>query len=310
MVAVAYGEEQGRRAGEVVFGHLGLGGAQAGEGVGHGVDLLFGQAVALDMAAVLHQIEIIDHVHGVRRSGEGFDDGLLRVVDEEHDVRQLNGGVAADPGPGRDALLDGGLGGTDEGAAAGGEVVGVQVHHPHQAVADAAVGLLALHIDEGGGQRLKDALIQIVRHGGVDVGDELVHIGGLQIGLRQNEAQRGGGVAHLLLHRLPVLRLGGELIAGHHGPLGHILPLGQQNVGGIKTQLVEFRFHLPFLLVPMGWPGAIAYFTIYQIIQRFATPFCEKPPWQVAKLPGIRRRNPGQNRDSIHARRYHNENTG
>ena len=38
-------------------------------------------------------------------------------------------------------------------------------------------------------------------------------------------------------------RRGGELVAGHHGPLGHVLSLGQQDVGGIKAQLFEFLVH-------------------------------------------------------------------
>ena len=70
-----------------------------------------------------------------------------------------------------------------------GEVVGVQVHHADEAVTDAAIGLLALDIHQGLGQHLEHAAGQVLIHGGVDVGDVLVHIGGLQVGLRQDQTQ-------------------------------------------------------------------------------------------------------------------------
>ena len=169
---------------------------------------------------------------------------------------QLNGGVAADAGTGRDTIQHGALGGADQRAGAGGEVVGIQIHHADKAVADAAVGLLALDVDQGIGERLEHAVCHILAHGGVDIVNILVHVGGLQVGFRQDETQRGGGVAHLLLHRLPVLRLGSELVAGHHGPLGHVLSLGQQDVGGIKAQLFEFLVHgVP----PLSSKGADAF---------------------------------------------------
>ena len=203
MVAIAHGEQQRCRTGEVVLGHLGLVRAQTGEGVGHGADLRIGELIALDMSAVLHQIEVIDHLHAVSSSGKRLNDGLFGVVDEQHHMGQFNGCVAAHAGPGRNTVLNGGLGGTDQGAGAGGEVVSVQVYHAHQAVADLAVGLLALNIDQGVGQGLEHAVSEILLHRGVDVLDELVYIGSLQICLRQDQAQGGRSVTHLLFHRFP-----------------------------------------------------------------------------------------------------------
>ena len=244
VVAVAHGEQQRSCAGEVVLSHLCLVGAQAGEGVCHGVDLGIGQLVALDMAAVLHQVKVIHHFHLIGSGGKGLDNGLLGVVDEQHHMGQLNGSVAAHTGAGRNAILHGGLGGTDEGAGAGGKIIGVQVHHTHQTMTDLAVGLLTLDVDQGVGQGLEHAVSHVLVHGLVDLRDELVHIGSLQIGLGQDQAQSGGCVAHLLLHSLPVLRLGSELVAGHHGPLGHVAILGHQNVSGIEAQLFKLFVHL------------------------------------------------------------------
>ena len=279
MVAVAHGEQQRSRAGEVILLHLGLVGAQAGEGIGYGVDLRVGELVALDVAAVLHQVEVIDHLHAVSGSGEGLDDGLLGVINEQHHVGQLNGSVAAHPGTGRNTILNGGLGSADQGAGAGGEVVSIQVHHTYQAVADLAVGLLALHIDQGVAQGLEHALVHIFLHGGVDVPNELIHIGSLQIGLGQDQAQGGGGVAHLLFHGLPILRLGGELVAGHHGPLGHVAILGHQDVSGIEAQLFKLLIHVvpPCMAVKVPFQRFCFYPALYITPPLFSITFRQIP---------------------------------
>ena len=259
MVAIAHGEQQGRYAGDTVLLLHSLVGGQALQRRGHGVDLLVGQLVAGDVSAVLHQVEVVELLHGGGCGGQGLDDGLIGVIDQQHDVGQLNGGVAADAGTGRDTIQHGALGGADQRTGAGGEVVGVQIHHADKAVADAAVGLLALDVDQGIGECLEHAVCHVLAHGGVDIVDVLIHVGGLQVGFRQDETQRGGGIAHLLLYRLPVLRLRGELVAGHHGPLGHVLSLGQQDVGGIKAQLFKFLVHgVP----PLSSKGADAFVPI------------------------------------------------
>ena len=64
----------------------------------------------------------------------------------------------------------------------------------------------------------------------VDLHDVGLHIGALQTALRQDQPQGGGGPAHVFLHPLPVLRLGGVLVAGHHAPLGVFTVLGQKDV--------------------------------------------------------------------------------
>ena len=252
MVAVAHGEEQGLGVPEAVLLLHSLGGAEAGQGIRDAGDLVGGELPAGEVAAALLKIEVIELLHLGALRRQGLDDAALGIVDEEHHVGQLDGGVLPDPDPGRDAGEDGALGGPDEGAGAGGEVILVQVHHADKAVADLAVRLLALDVEEGIRQGLENALVQIPLHGGVDVGDVLVHIGVIQLGLRQDQPQGGGGVAHVLLHSLPILRLGGELVAGHHGPLAHVGVLGQEDVGGIESQLLKVFLHVvsPFHFFP------------------------------------------------------------
>ena len=195
------------------------------------------------MAAVFHEVEVIDALHRAGSGGQGLDHGLFGVVDEQHDVGQLDGGVAAHAGARGDTVEHGALSRADQRAGAGGEVVLVKVDHTDQAVADLAVALAALDVDQGVLERLEDAFIEILGHGGVDIGDEFVDVGGLQVGLGQDEAQGGRRIADGLLHALPIFGLRGELVAGNNSPLAHIHILGQQNVGRIEAELGKLFVH-------------------------------------------------------------------
>ena len=156
---------------------------------------------------------------------------------------QLNGSVAANAGARGDTIEHGALGGADQRAGTGREVVLIEVDHADESVADLTVALAALDVDEGVLERLEDALFEVLAHRGVDVGDELVDVGGLQVGLGQDEAQGGRRVADGLLHTLPVLGLRSELVACDDRPLAHIDILGQQNVGRIEAKLGKLFVH-------------------------------------------------------------------
>ena len=244
VVAVAHGEQQRRRVLQAVFLLHGLRRTHGRQGVRHRVHLFRRQLPALQVAAALLEVEVVQLLHAVRPGGQGLDDGPVRVVDQQHHVGQLDGSVLPNPHPGRDTGEHRPLRGPDQGAGAGGEVVLVQIHHADEAMADLAVGLGPLDVEQGLRQGPEHALREIPVHGAVDVRDVLVHIRVVQLGLRQDQPEGGGGVPHRVLHRLPVLRLGGELVAGHHGPLGHVRVFGQQDVRGIKAQLLEFLVHV------------------------------------------------------------------
>ncbi len=177
-------------------------------------------------------------------AGERLDNGLFWVVDQQKNVGQLNGRIPADVHPGRDPFQHRALGGSDESGSAGGEIILLQVHHAHQAVADGAVGLGPLQIHHGTGQGLEHALVQIAVHGVIDGFDVGLQAAVMELSLGQNKAQSGGCLAHGLLHPLPVLRLRCELVAGHHGPLGQVnAACRQQNVGRRKDRCLGIYMH-------------------------------------------------------------------
>ena len=93
------------------------------------------QVDAGDVAAPLHEVEVVHLFHLVLAGGEGLKHRLFRVVGQQHHVGQLQGGVLAHRHPGRNAGHDGALGGPHLGLRAGLVVVLLQIHHAHQAPA-------------------------------------------------------------------------------------------------------------------------------------------------------------------------------
>ena len=184
------------------------------------------------MAAIFHQVEVIQLDQGILLRADGLDELFLMIVAEHQDMGQLDGGVPADPLAGRDALDDRPLRRTNGGGGAGGVVIRVQVDHADQALADAAVFQGTLNINQGMGIRLENVLVQVLGHGLVDDS----RMGGLllraQLGLRQDQVNGRGRTLGVLADSFPVSRVRSELIAGDHRPLGDVLYLREQNISG------------------------------------------------------------------------------
>ena len=139
---------------------------------------------------------------------------------------QLDGGVFPHRHSGRDAGEDGALGGSHQTLSSRLVVVLLQIYHAHQAPAHLSALQNALHIEQGVGVADKAALPEAAAHGVVDLHDVGLHI----------------------CYPLPVFRLRGILVAGHHAPLGVFTVLGQQNVRGTEGQGFKrvHDFHLCF----------------------------------------------------------------
>ena len=184
------------------------------------------------MVAALHQLKIIEFGEAGLFLRNGLNEDLVVVVAEHEDVGQLDGSVAAHTHTRRDTLHDGAFGGADCGGGAGGIVIGIQIHHTHQALADGAVLQCTLHIDKSVLVGLEHVIFQILRHGRVDKGGMLRLLLRAQFRLRQDEVDGGRRTLGVLPYTLPVGRVGGKLVAGNHRPFLHGIHLRHQNISG------------------------------------------------------------------------------
>ena len=211
VVAVADGKEQ------LVV----LVGDQRFQRVLHLLDHVFGQEVAVDMTAVLHQLKAVCLLEAVLLFSQRLDDGELRVVDQQQDMRHLERSVLADLYARRDALKHGRLGRADRGGRALAVVVILQVDDADNAAAQGIVGL-ALDIDHAVLVGIEHITVKILLHIGVDIIDTCAVVIA-QIDLGQDDVQCRGLVADDLLHIVPVFRLAGVLVTGDNRPFVKIL---------------------------------------------------------------------------------------
>ena len=190
-----------------------------------------------DVPAPQHQGEVVQGLPGVLGGqGRGLE---FRVVVKQYQVGTLQRCLPAQDQTGRDALLHQPLRGVDQGDGILPVVVGFQIQQPQDPPAETAAGEGAFHVDVGILQGAEKPPGQIVLHGGQYGFCPLLLIRQVQIGLRQHEAQRAGGVTHQLFHLCPVFRLRGELVAGDNGPAFHIRVPWEQDVTGNKDILQD-----------------------------------------------------------------------
>ena len=128
--------------------------------------------IPLDVAASLHQVEVIELLRPLQLLADGFDHRAARVVDEHQDVGHLQGRVLADPQPGGDALHNGALCGPDQGGGALGIIVILQVQGHDQPLAGFAIHRTA-HIGKAFPLIFQYAGVHIFLHVGVDGRDPL-----------------------------------------------------------------------------------------------------------------------------------------
>ena len=111
-----------------------------------------------------------------------------------------------------DAFEDGPFGGADQAGGAFVVVVLLQIERQHDAVPGLA-GDGAFHQDEAFVLH-EEVALKVVLHVGTNLLDAAVFFRGVKVDLRQGDAVGGRRVAYGFGHLLPVLRLGGELVAG------------------------------------------------------------------------------------------------
>ena len=243
MVAVPHGEEHHGEALRAVPGIEGRRVRQGAEGLRHTALPLLVQEPAPEVSGVLHQVKVIERLQGGLVLRQRLDDRHCRIVGADHHMGQFHTGVLPHRHPGRDAAEHGPLRGADEGGGPRLIVVLLQIHHAHQPPAHLAGRQCALHIDEGGGAGPEDPVPQIAAHGIGHIHDIRLHVGSVQRALRQDEVEGGGRGPYEPLHPLPVFRLGGVLITGHHRPFFQVAALREQDIGRVKAQAPKTLVH-------------------------------------------------------------------
>ena len=230
MVAVADGEDHRSALEAGVL--LADGGGILGQGLVEVFDVLALDEPAGDVAAVFHEVEVVDLLERVLLGGDRLDELLVVVVAEHQHVRQLDGRVAADTLTRRDALRHGALGGADGGRCAGGVIIRVEVDHADEALADGAVLERTLNVDVAVGIDREHAVFHVLFHSGVDLGGVLRFLLGAKLGLGEDEVDGGHSALCVLAHAVPVRLVGRELVAGDDGPFLHMIGLGHQDISG------------------------------------------------------------------------------
>ena len=170
------------------------------------------------MAAVLHQIRVIDLLQGIGLFEHRLDDGAVRVVDEQHDVRNFDRSVFADSKARRNALDNGFLGRANERTGAGCVFIAFQINGSNQTAARRCAAGITLGQDETGRQLGQRAVGQILLHGFVDVCNTVCYISVLQIDLRKRQAQGGRCITDDVVGLSPILFLRSILVTSDNSP--------------------------------------------------------------------------------------------
>ena len=173
------------------------------------------------MAAALHEVEIIELLVVREVLRKGLDNGLFIVVDENDDVGQFERCAVADPKTRGNALDDRAFGGADKGGRTLGIIVCFEVESDDKAVAGLSVNGAAGE-NEALALVFEDALLNIFVHSLADGGNALRFAGLFEIDLGEHQAEGGRRVADDLLALVPVIGLGGVLIARDASPFGEV----------------------------------------------------------------------------------------
>mmetsp|Transcript_73608 Transcript_73608/g.193102 ORF Transcript_73608/g.193102 Transcript_73608/m.193102 type:complete len:797 (-) Transcript_73608:17-2407(-) len=199
-------------------------------------------AVPSEASRALHEVEVVELLVPVPVPHQGLDDGLARVVDEHQDVRQLHGRPLPDGDARRQALLDGHLRGPHERLRALLVGVHVEVELHQEAVARRDDRRLAAEEDHPRRAGLKDPRLLVLAHLVVDALNDLLVPALVEVDLREDQVQGGGGVSDQVPNLLPVLGLRRVLVARNAGPLAwiHAWPR-QQELRDAQADVLEVQ---------------------------------------------------------------------
>ena len=245
VVAIAHCEEQGRHFGAVLVGIDKSG--KCVDNVGYHSFIVY--QPAFNMAAVHHEIEIIELLDLVKLLGNGLDNGLLIIIDENEDVGKLERCAVTNLQTGRDTLDDGTFSCTDKGSGALGIVVAFEIESYNKTVPDLAVNGTAGEY-KAFAPVFKGAVCHVVVHCLADCYDALRFTRLFKLDLGEHQPEGRGCITDDLLNTVPIIGLGCVLVAGNACPLGQInLLAGHHKLGNTNADIVlELGIHNRFSL--------------------------------------------------------------
>jgi hypothetical protein len=180
-----------------------------------GVDRVSGDATASK-----HQFGFVQLREPLALGADRFDHRAVRVVDQHQDVRHLELGAAPDLDPRSQALDHRPFGRAYRARGLAAEIVLLEIELQHEPAAD-AIAERSLDVN-GACVCVQHAVGEIAPHRVLDSFDARRGVRFPQVRLGEDQVQCRRRVANHARDAVPVLRLGGVLIAGDHGPLREI----------------------------------------------------------------------------------------
>ncbi len=171
----------------------------------------------LNMSTLLHQLKIVNRLK--LRVEQGLNNRLVRIIDQHHDVWQLQCCIFTDPDTGRQTIDDRAFSCPDHCFRTRSIVISLKVKCDHQAFTRWHMAGLAVNQNKPLVLRLKDTLGEILLHGGINLCNTLIAILILQVDFRENKPQRRGLISDQLINSFPVFRFRGVLVTGDNGPM-------------------------------------------------------------------------------------------
>ncbi len=198
------------------------------------------------MSAVCHEVNVIQLLQLVRLCEKRLNYRAIRIVNHQHDVRQLNRSTFPHCKTGRNALLYSLFCRTDGRDRTQMIIIILQIKCHYQPLTVTGSASVAGGQDNTGRQLFQNTASQILIHCIMDCMNPCINIRLLEIRLRQGDPQGRGRAAYLLVELFPVFRLGCVLVTGNDCPFGKIgASFGHQNAGNPGGVFRHNAFLLP-----------------------------------------------------------------
>ena len=139
------------------------------------------------MTTLLHQLKVVSLLQISLK--KRLDNRLLRIINQNHDMRQLNSGIFPNPNPWRQAVDNRTFGSPDHGFGARAIIVGFQIERHNQALARWCLTGFTINQNKPLLLLNQNTISQVLIHTSVDVSNSRIAIIIFQINLREDQTQ-------------------------------------------------------------------------------------------------------------------------